>query len=105
MTENRPAPPMPGWMLRTYQGAIVVIALVYVLLVAVLLSTGLLANLGPALKLLGQIFFAYLAPGTFMLSLATGLAWAGKRPGPAMAGAAVLAAVWSVVAGYTLVLT
>jgi len=103
MTLNQPT--APRWMFRGYQAALAVIALVYVLILVILIPTGLFIKPGPAIRLLGSIFLVYLAPGTFSLALAVGLSVTGQRPGPVIAGIGVLAALWTLFAGYTLVLT
>ncbi len=97
--------PLPNWLFRSYQAALVVIVAVYALILVVVISNGQFITTGEAIRLFGFLFFIYLAPGTFMLAYAVSLVSRGERPGPVMAKASLFAAFWTIVAGYNVVLT
>lgn len=105
MTAALPGTPLPNWLFRGYQAALVVIVLIYALILVVLIPTGLFIDTGEAIRLIGSLFVVYLAPGTYALLFATFLVVSGKRPGPIFARFSLLAAFWTIVAGYNVVLT
>jgi len=105
MTQAQATSSLPNWLFRAYQAALVVIVSIYALILVVLIPSGLLINTGEAIKLLGSLFFIYLAPGSFLLLFAIYFAARGIKPGLFFAIAAFIAAFWTIVAGYNVVLT
>jgi hypothetical protein len=105
MIQARPSSSLPRVLFRGYQAALVVIALIYALILVVLIPSGFFNNFGEAIRLIGSLFFLYLAPGTYALLFAIFLFASGKRPGPYFATFSLLAAFWTIVAGYNVVLT